>query len=106
MYGLVVSTNSLKRTHSGCVSRPHEGCNDTTCERKTNKQINRVTRGGVGGATHLVVLDRKITTLLALLVRDLHKISAHERFSDISVVSGLIAIFFGEEVELEALHDS
>lgn len=30
IYGLVVRTNSLKRTHSGCPSKPHEGCSATT----------------------------------------------------------------------------
>jgi hypothetical protein len=57
-------------------------------------------------ATHLVILDGKITALLALLMRDLHKVSAHERSSDIGIVSGLIAIFFGDEIDLKALHDS
>ena len=58
------------------------------------------------GVTHLVVLDGEIATLFALLVSDLHKESAHERFSDIDVVSSLIAVFFGEETDIEALHDS
>jgi hypothetical protein len=28
--GLVVRTNSLKMTHSGCVSKPQDGCKPTT----------------------------------------------------------------------------
>jgi hypothetical protein len=41
IYGLVVSTNSLKITHSGCVSRPHDGCSATTYH---NNSISKPTR--------------------------------------------------------------
>jgi hypothetical protein len=40
IYGLVVSTNSLKITHSGCVSRPHDGCSATTYHNSSISKPN------------------------------------------------------------------
>lgn len=41
---------------------------------------------------HLVVLDGEITALLTFPVRDLHKVPAHQRPSDVDVVPGLVRV--------------
>ena len=56
--------------------------------------------------THLVVLDGEITALLTFPVRDLHKVPAHQRPSDVGVVPGLILVRFGHKIDFEALHNS
>ena len=45
-----------------------------------------------GSQSHLVVLDGEISTLLALPVCDLHKVSAHQRLADVDEVPSLVLV--------------
>src|SRR5579863_10089816 len=70
----------------------------------TSEKCDRLRTSQVG--SYLVVLYGEISTLLTLPVRDLHKVSAHQRPSDVNIVPGLILVRLGHKIDFLALHNS
>jgi len=69
-------------------------------------RVRATSSSSQGSQSHLVVLDGEISTLLALPVCDLHKVSAHQRLADVDEVPSLVLVRLGYNVDFEALHDS
>ena len=67
MNGRFVSTNSLNNTHSGVVSNPQEGCNDTTLRIVETWWVNSLFKKSGYNQTHLIIFDSEVGVLLSFL---------------------------------------
>lgn len=105
MYGLVVRTNSLKRTHSGDESKPHDGCRATTYSVAHRKLSAAAMCTTIRRETYLVILHSQVLPFL-LLMRHLHEKPTNERLPNILIVFPLVFILHRDEVDIGALHDA
>jgi hypothetical protein len=93
-----VTTNSLKITHSGDVSRPQDGCKLTGYEKTIRKKPSRFY-----STSYYIVLHDLICAPLSCFVRNLHKVSAHECHPYVSVEVCVIR-GFRDNFDLKFLH--
>lgn len=95
-----VSTNSLKITHSGEVSRPQDGCKLTGYTESLSEMAFPLS---FSFHVYLIVLHRFILAPFTCLVCDLHEIPVHECHPDVCV-EGWGNIGYRDKLDLEFLH--